>query len=144
MSFMGGACIVRKTAYEQVGGYGPEFFLGGEEETLACKLLQARWHMRYLPDMVMHHHPSVANAPKLRAFGMRNTLWNAWLHRRFASAVKYTVFTLADTPKNRDWVRGVAMALSGARWVAARRKPMPRDLDEALTILQHAGPVAGS
>ncbi len=135
ISFMGGACIVRVTAFEEVGGYDPEFFLGGEEETLAFKFLKAGWHMRYLADAVMHHRPSVANAPRLRAFGLRNTLWNAWLHRRFRSAVRHTAFTLADNPKNRDWVRGVLMAVRGAGWVARRRSPMPAELDAMIAVL---------
>jgi GT2 family glycosyltransferase len=135
VSFMGGACIVRVCAYLEVGGYDPEFFLGGEEETLAFKLLQAGWHLRYLPDAVMQHRPSVANAPRLRAFGMRNTLWNAWLHRRFRSAVRHTAFTLADNPKNRDWLRGVLMAVRGAGWVARRRSPMPTELDAMIAML---------
>lgn len=28
-----------------------------------------------------------------------------------------------------------SLALGGIRWVAARRSPMPRDLDDALTVL---------
>jgi GT2 family glycosyltransferase len=136
MSFMGGACLVRVTAYLQVGGYDPEFFLGGEEETLAFKLARARWHMRYFPDLVMHHYPSVANAPRLRAFGMRNTLWNAWIHRRLRSAIRYTVFILADTPKNQDWIKGLVLTIKGMPWVIRQRRPLPRDLDDALTVLE--------
>jgi GT2 family glycosyltransferase len=136
LSFMGGACLVRAAAYLQVGGYDPEFFLGGEEETLAFKMARAGWQMRYFPDLVMHHYPSVANAPRLRAFGMRNTLWNAWIHRRFRSAVRYTVFILADTPKNQDWVKGVVMTIKGIPWVLRRRDPLPPDLDAALTVLE--------
>jgi len=82
MSFMGGAVLIRRAAYLEVGGYDPVFFMGGEEETLAHKLVRTGWHLRYLPEVVMRHYPSVANAPHLRAHGMRNTLWNAWLHRR--------------------------------------------------------------
>jgi GT2 family glycosyltransferase len=136
MSFMGGACLVRVSAYREVGGYDPEFFIGGEEETLAFKLARARWHMRYFPDLVMHHYPSVANAPRLRAFGMRNTLWNAWIHRRFRSAVRYTGFILADTPKNQDWVKGLALTPRGIPWVLRRRDPLSADLDHALTVLE--------
>jgi hypothetical protein len=91
--------------------------------------------MRYVPEVVMHHYPSVENAPHLRAFGMRNTLWNAWLHRRFRNAVRWTVFTLVDTPKNRDWVQGVRMAVGGAGWVLRRRDPMDPELDADLRIL---------
>jgi GT2 family glycosyltransferase len=136
LSFMGGACLVRCSAYREVGGYDPEFFLGGEEETLAFKLARARWHMRYFPDLVMRHYPSVANAPRLRAFGMRNTLWNAWIHRRFRSALRYTVFVLADTPKNQDWVKGLALTVKGIPWVLRRRDPLPADLDAALRVLE--------
>ena len=135
LSFMAGAVIVRRSAYEEAGGYDAVFFLGGEEETLAVKLARRGWEMRYLPSVVMRHHPSVANAPYLRAFGMRNTLWNAWLHRRLSSAVRWTLFTLADTPKNEDWVRGLRMALGGAGWVLRARRPIDAELDEALSVL---------
>ena len=135
MSFMAGAVIVRREAYHQVGGYDPAFFLGGEEETLAVKLVRCGWEMRYVPSVVMHHHPSVANAPYLRAYGMRNTLWNAWLHRRLRSAIRWTLFTLADTPKNDDWMRGLAMTLGGAGWVLRRRRPISAELDAMLSVL---------
>jgi GT2 family glycosyltransferase len=136
LSFMAGAAMARVAALRQVGGYDPEFFLGGEEETLAFKLIRRGWQMRYLPELVMHHHPSLANAPTLRAHGMRNTLWNAWLHRRFRSAVRYTVFVLVDTPKNGDWVRGVGMFLRGLPGVLRRRKPMARTVDDDLRVLE--------
>ena len=135
MSFMGGAVLIRRAAYLEVSGYDPVFFMGGEEETLAHKLVRTGWHLRYLPEVVMRHYPSVANAPHLRAHGMRNTLWNAWLHRRAFSAVRWTVFTLVDTPKNIDWLRGAAMAVKGIRWVARQRRPMSPQLDATLTVL---------
>ncbi len=135
MSFMGGAVIVRRSAYLEVGGYDPVFFMGGEEETLAHELVRGGWHLRYFPDVVIRHYPSVANAPHLRAHGMRNTLWNAWLHRRVSSAVRWTLFTLVDTPKNIDWIRGVTMAVGGVRWVGRQRRPMSRQLDATLSVL---------
>ena len=135
LSFMAGAVIVRRSAFLGVGGYHPRFFIGGEEETVSYPLAAADWQLRYVPDVVMHHHPSVANAPHLRAFGMRNTLWNAWLHRPWRSALRWTLFTLADTPKNRDWVRGVAMALGGLPWALVHRRPVGDALDRSMTVL---------
>ncbi|MDT7578676.1 MAG: hypothetical protein QOH17_5009, partial [Pseudonocardiales bacterium] len=117
LSFMGGAAVVRLAAYWAAGGYDERFFMGGEEETLAFPLAKLGWQMRYVPAAVMHHYPSLANATTLRAFGMRNTLVNAWLHRPWRSAVRWTAFTLADTPKNRDWVRGVALTLRAVGWI---------------------------
>lgn len=99
LSFMAGAAIVRAEAFWDAGGYDERFFIGGEEETLALPMAKAGWQMRYLDDVVMHHWPSLANAAGLRAYGMRNTLVTAWLHRPWRSALKWTAFTLADTPK---------------------------------------------
>lgn len=136
MSFMGGATLVRVTAWQQVGGYDPEFFIGGEEETLAIKLIRHGWALRYVPEVVMHHEPSIANAPGLRAHGLRNTLWNAWLHRPFRSAVHYSATVLADTPKNSDWLRGIAMTLAGLPWVLHRRSPVDASIDGDLRVLE--------
>ncbi len=135
LSFMAGAAVVRLSAYQEVGGYDSRFFIGGEEETLSFPLAKAGWVMRYVPEVVIHHHPSLANAGNLRAYGMRNTLWTAWLHRRAWSALRYTGFTLIDTPKNRDFVHGLVMAVAGLPWVLAERSPMSRGLDADLRLL---------
>lgn len=137
LGFMGGACIVRARAYLEVGGYDPAFFMGGEEEALALKLAAAGWQLRYRDDVVVHHRPSVANVSALRAHGVRNALWTIWLYRRPYSAVLATATLLVERPKDRNWVRGAAMAIRGARWVARTRRPVPRDIDHALRTLDH-------
>lgn len=135
LGFMAGAVIVRAEAYRSVGGYDERFFIGGEEETLAMKLAREGWQLRYRPDVIVHHEPSIANAPYLRPYGLRNTIWNAWLNRRVGSAVRWTAFVLADSPKNADWLRGVAMIFTGLPWVLRERRPMAPELDEAYRIL---------
>jgi GT2 family glycosyltransferase len=135
LSFMAGAVAVRTVAYQEVGGYDRRFFIGGEEETLAFKLAKAGWQMRYIPEAVMHHQPSLANAGTLRAFGMRNTLVNAWLHRRWRSALRWTAFTLVDTPKNADFAHGILLTLRGLPWVLREREPMSAQLDSDVLIL---------
>jgi len=135
LGFMAGAVAVRRSAFRQVGGYDPRFFIGGEEETLAYPLAKAGWAMLYRPEVVMHHEPSLANAGGLRAWGMRNTLVNAWLHRRLGSALRWTAFTVADTPKNRDFARGLAMTLREVPWIVRERAPMARELDDQLSVL---------
>jgi GT2 family glycosyltransferase len=133
--FMAGAVVMRRSAYLEVGGYEPQFFIGGEEETLAYKLARAGWHMRYVPAVIAYHQPSVANAARLRPYGMRNTLWNAWLHRRPRSALRWTMFVLWDRPKNRDYLRALLMSASGLATVVRRRSPMNATLDAKLTVL---------
>lgn len=135
LSFMAGAAIVRVSAYREAGGYDERFFMGGEEETLAFPLAKLGWQMRYIPEVTMHHYPSLANATTLRAYGMRNTLVNAWLHRPLRSALRWTVFTLADTPKNRDYARGVALTLRAVGWILRERAPMDAALDADVALL---------
>lgn len=136
LSFMGGACVVRVSAYEQVGGYQPKFFIGGEEETLAWPLVRRGWQLRYIDDVVMHHHPSQANAARIRYLGIRNTLWNAWLHRRLRSALRWTTFILHSSAPDWQLARGVVLALAGLPWVLRRRDPMPVTLDAQLRLLE--------
>ena len=45
------------------------------------------------------------------------------------------VFTLADRPKKRVWLRGSGMAVRGLPWVVRERAPMARSLDEQLKVL---------
>jgi GT2 family glycosyltransferase len=135
LSFMAGAVAVRARAFHEVGGYDPRFFIGGEEETLSHKLAKAGWQMRYIPELVMHHYPSLANAGGLRAFGMRNTIVNAWLHRPWRSALRWTAFILADTPKNRSFVRGLVLTARALPWILRERDPMDSMLDGDLRTL---------
>lgn len=135
-SFMGGACVVRVTAYQQVGGYDDRFFIGGEEETLGWPLIRRGWQLRYLPDVLMQHHPSVANATNIRHFGVRNTLWNCWLHRPWRSALRYSAFIIASTPKDRALLVGLLMAVRGLPWVLRERDPIGDTLDHRLRILE--------
>jgi N-acetylglucosaminyl-diphospho-decaprenol L-rhamnosyltransferase len=135
LSFMGGACVLRVSAYEAAGGYDPTFFIGGEEETLAFPLLHLGWAMRYDPDVVMHHLPSQVNASRIRHFGVRNTLWNAWIHRPLRGALAWTWFTLRWTPHDRAFVRGVVLAVRGLPWALRRRRPLPEAVDRDLALL---------
>ena len=135
LSFMAGAAIVRRTAYLDAGGYDERFFIGGEEETLAVKMVRLGWQLRYVPDLVVHHRPSLANAGSLRSVGLRNTVVNAWLHRPVRSAVRWTAFSLADAPKNPDYLRGVALILCAVPWIVRERSSMPRALDADLRLL---------
>nr|MBA2689314.1 glycosyltransferase family 2 protein [Burkholderiales bacterium] len=43
LGFMAGACVCRKAAFLNVGGYQPRFFIGGEEALLALDLATCGW-----------------------------------------------------------------------------------------------------
>ncbi|MGB3735843.1 MAG: glycosyltransferase [Ilumatobacter sp.] len=53
--FLGGACAIRRTAYEQVGGYFTDLFYGHEEVEMSWRLVDAGWTIRYLADVEVFH-----------------------------------------------------------------------------------------
>jgi GT2 family glycosyltransferase len=53
--FLGGACAIRRSAYEEVGGYFTELFYGHEEIELSWRLVDAGWSIRYLADVEVFH-----------------------------------------------------------------------------------------
>lgn len=135
LGFMAGAVVVRAAAFRDVGGYDMRFFMGGEEETMALPLARRGWRLRYVPEVVAYHYPSMSNAGNLRAYGMSNTILNAWLHRPVGSALRWTAFVLADTPKTINYVRGLARTARNLPWVLRERRPLAADLDEQLRHL---------
>lgn len=53
--FLGGACAIRREAYEEVGGYFTELFYGHEEVELSWRLIDAGWSIRYLANVEVFH-----------------------------------------------------------------------------------------
>lgn len=53
--FLGGASAIRRTAYEQVGGYFTDLFYGHEEVELCWRLVDAGWRICYLADVEVFH-----------------------------------------------------------------------------------------
>lgn len=53
--FLGGACAIRRTAYDEAGGYFTDLFYGHEELELAWRLIDRGWSIRYLADVEVFH-----------------------------------------------------------------------------------------
>ena len=54
-TFLGGASAIRRSAYEQAGGYWPELVYAHEELDLSWRLHDAGWSVVYLADVVVEH-----------------------------------------------------------------------------------------
>jgi GT2 family glycosyltransferase len=76
--FLGGACAIRRRAYEAVGGYFTDLFYGHEEIELSWRLIDAGWKIRYLADVeVFHPRTEISrHADGWRLTG-RNRVWIA-------------------------------------------------------------------
>ena len=80
LGFLAGASVVRRDVFLEAGGFEPRFFIGGEEELLAADLAARGHWLCYVPELVVHHHPSpVRDGQGRRLTTARNALWFTWL-----------------------------------------------------------------
>lgn len=73
-TFLGGACAVRRSAFNEVGGYDESFFYSMEEQDLSWRLWDAGWEVHYRPDIVVRH-------PRTEPSRHENALMRTWENR---------------------------------------------------------------
>ena len=79
-TFLGGACAIRRNAFEQAGGYPEAFFYAMEETDLAWGLLDLGHTIHYLGSSAVHHPTT---QPARHGFAFSATARNrVWLARR--------------------------------------------------------------
>ncbi|HEY4428581.1 MAG TPA: glycosyltransferase [Solirubrobacteraceae bacterium] len=138
LGFLACGAVVRRSAFQAVGGFRLEDGVGGEEQLLAVDLAGAGHELAYVPAITAHHHPLARREDwgVRRSERMRNDLWFAWLRRSFAHAAGRTcrlaVSALVD-PHARSALGG---ALRRAPQVLARRRPVGRRLERQLRLLE--------
>lgn len=138
LSVLAGASVVRRAAFQQVGGFEPRLWIGGEEELLSTDLASAGWALRHVPELVVHHAASSARDPhRRRADGLRNTLWFNLLRRPLGDALRRCWLTVRGAPRDAVTARAVLAAIGGLPWVLRERAVVPgpvrtglRQLDE--------------
>lgn len=136
--FLGGACVMRRSAFLDVGGYHHRFHIGAEESLVALDLAQAGWELRYLEELVVHHYPSTTTRfpEERRRLVMRNRVWTAWLRGSVSRAVKATLNLMRDALQ--DGVARAALydALRGIPWVLRERRPVSPHLQPSLELMR--------
>ncbi|MGY1748703.1 glycosyltransferase family 2 protein [Modestobacter sp. SYSU DS0511] len=138
-SFLAGASVVRREAFDEVGGFNERLWLGGEEELMAGDLAARGWELCYLPELTIHHQASTARDPhKRRADGIRNTLWTTWLRRPLRPALRRTLHLLRTVPKDRVTARGLLAAIRGLPWLVRERRVLPPHAEARFAALEDA------
>jgi GT2 family glycosyltransferase len=138
-SFLAGASVARRAAFQAAGGFSGRLWLGGEEELLATDLLSAGWEICYLDELTVHHRASPArDSTHRRRVGLRNTLWFTWLRRPFGPALRRTLFLARTVPRDRVSLLGALDAVRGAGWLLTERRPRPAVVEARLGRLDEA------
>lgn len=126
-TLLGGASVVRADAFRAVGGLPGEFFYAHEETSLAWRLLDRGYRLRYAADLVVHH-PAMppARHAEYHFLTARNRVLLARKHLPTPVAVVYvlvwTVLGLARGAGGRAvTLRGL---LTGLRLRGVERHPI--------------------
>lgn len=129
-AFPGGACLVRRTAFDDVGGLCGPFHYGLEETDLAWRLIDARWEITYRADLTMRHpQTSPTRHPEFFFHTARNRVWLAHRALPLPLAVAYVLnWTLITVMRSIRHAGGliahVRGTIDGIRQPTGPRRPI--------------------
>lgn len=137
------ATVVRRDAFLDAGGFRELISIGGEEMLLCYDLAAAGWQLRYLADVVAHHHPAPDRPPQAHAhrhaLERRNRALIAWMRRPLPIAAAESlrlVRASAGDPAARAALAGLIRRLPAA--LAGRRR-LPVALERDVRLLERTG-----
>ena len=126
-TFLGGACILRTDAFTAAGRLPGEFFYAHEETSLAWRMLDLGYRIRYVADLVIHHPglPPARHAAYHRLTA-RNRVLLARKHLPLPVGVVYVgVWAVLGLVRakagSRDLIRGFVEGFQGS---AVDRQPI--------------------
>ncbi|MDG9717665.1 MULTISPECIES: glycosyltransferase family 2 protein [unclassified Streptomyces] len=138
LGFLACACVVRREAYLEAGGFHPLLFFGSEETLLAYDLAARGWGVTHCADVIAHHHPDPAPRTGRPARMLRNEVLTSWLRRPLPHALARTRGLAGDAlraPAARQALRETLVRLPAA---LRARKPLPPHLERAARTLDGA------
>jgi GT2 family glycosyltransferase len=135
--FPEGACMVRREAFLEVGGFFEGYFHTEAEIDLATRMLGQGWDVRYFPRARFVHLRSETGRDKadMLRLRIRNQVW--YFYRHFPATVAarripaYLAFDLIESAKSRalgSWFSGVRDSWRERGQVKGTRKALPRDV----------------
>lgn len=128
-TFLGGACAMRRTAFDAAGGLPAEFFYAHEETDLAWRAMDAGFRIVYDATAVMCH-PAVlpTRHAMFYRYNARNRVWLAKRNLPWPLALTYigvwvsmTILRERSPKALRPWFKGFA---EGWRTPSGERRPM--------------------
>ena len=138
LGFMSCAAIVRKTAFEQAGGFSEILHFRGEEMLLAVDMATLGWDLCYHPALVALHQPSQVRATTAAqtARVMRNDVLTTWLRRPAGHCLRAGATLLTATLRDTEHARAAGEAVLRLPTVLRARRRLPDRVERALELLE--------
>ena len=138
LGFMTCAAIVRKSAFLAAGGFSELLHFYGEEQLLAIDLAARGWDLCYCPALTAYHQPSAVrgSSSARQAREMRNAVLTTWMRRPMLPCLKATGRLFVAAMRDGEHALGAVQALVRLPSVVSRRRPLPEEVERALTLLE--------
>jgi GT2 family glycosyltransferase len=133
LGFLACSAVVRKEAFEDVGGFDDLLHFMGEEELLALDLAARGWSSAYVDSVVAHHDPSPTRDPTERQMRAgRNRVLTALMRRPWPAVARCCAQEVRSGPAGRTAVRE---ALRLAPAALRRRRLLPGEVERMRALL---------
>lgn len=134
--FPEGACMMRKSAFVEVGGFFGQFFFAGSEADITTRLLGRGWDVRYFPDAAFNHMRATVGTidrSVVLRYRVRNQIWYFYRHFPWPLAIvripAYLAFDFVECAYRgalRSWAGGIRDAWAQRQMVRGTRRPLDR------------------
>jgi GT2 family glycosyltransferase len=137
LGFLACSAMVRKVAFEAVGGFSPILHFRGEERLLAWDLAALGWDLCFCPELVAHHQPSQVRPTSAaqRARSLRNDVLTTWLRRPVLPCLGAATQLVRAAVTDVEYAKALREALSALPAVVRERRPLPTDVERSLAML---------
>lgn len=136
LGFQSCSAIVRKAAFEAVGGFSPVLHFRGEEQLLALDLVVAGWQLCYCPRMTAVHRPSSRRGPRAaeRARVLRNDFLTSCMRRPPSICVAAFARLLGAAVHDRAHLHATIEALVRLPAALRNRRRLPAELESQVRL----------
>lgn len=140
LDFRSRAAVVRRSAYDQAGGFSGTLRHAGQERLLAYGLAAHGWHLCYADDVVARHRPSRErpSTARHRVREMRDAALVSWHRRPFSVCLRDMRPLAAAALRDRSAAAALAELLARLPSVLSGRRRLPAEVEAAIVRLETA------
>jgi GT2 family glycosyltransferase len=140
LGFQSCSTIVRKAAFEAVGGFSPVLHFRGEEQLLALDLVVCGWQLCYCPRMAAVHRPSSRRGTPAaqRARVLRNDFLTSCMRRPPRICAAAWARLLRAAVRDRAHLRAAIEAAVRLPAALRNRRRLPPELESQVRLCDMA------
>ncbi|MBL7131184.1 MAG: glycosyltransferase family 2 protein [Candidatus Omnitrophica bacterium] len=142
--FPGGAVVIKKDLFQQLGYYPRDFFYAAEETDLSLRIYDAGFYIKYCPEIIVYHDASVYKGLSWRRiyYCTRNNMWVAWKYLPFWSLILNNLNNILvhfqsalEHHQFKYYIKGIWHGLIGIPKILAQRKMINKNTQRRIKRL---------